>query len=152
MIKDGIAKVLEFNARMGDPEAQPLVFRMKTDPVPLMMAALEHGLAGSEIQWEPQDAVCVVMASGGYPGSYERGKEIRGIEQAEALPGVKVFHAGTARDDRGFITNGGRVLGVTAKAAGIGRAIERVYEAVDRISWENVHCRRDIGKKALNRS
>lgn len=152
MIKDGVAKVLEFNARMGDPEAQPLVFRMKTDPVPLMMAALDEGLSGKEIEWEPEDAVCVVMSSGGYPGSYEKGKAIGGIEDAERLHGVKVFHAGTARDHRGFITNGGRVLGVTAKAAGIGRAIERAYEAVDRISWENVHCRRDIGKKALNRA
>ncbi len=152
MIKNGIAKVLEFNARMGDPEAQPLVFRMKTDPVPLMMAALDDGLAGKDMQWEPEDSVCVVMASGGYPGSYEKGKPIKGIEDAETLPGVKVFHAGTTRGKQGFITSGGRVLGVTAKAAGIGQAIERVYEAVDRISWENVHCRRDIGKKALSRA
>jgi len=151
MIKEGKAKVLEFNARMGDPEAQPLILRMKTDPVPIMMAALERGLAGKEIQWGPEDAVCVVMASGGYPGSYQKGKPIRGIERADAIEGVKVFHAGTSRNEQGFVTSGGRVLGVTAKAPGIARAIEKAYEAVRTISWEDVHYRNDIGKKALAR-
>jgi phosphoribosylamine--glycine ligase len=151
MISDGQPKVLEFNARMGDPEAQPLLFRMKSDPVPLMMAALEGNLAGMSIEWLPQDAVCVVMASGGYPGSYEKGKKITGIEQAEATNGVKVFHAGTGKGQNGVVTAGGRVLGVTAAAEGIEKAIEKVYQAVEKIHWENVHYRKDIGKKALNR-
>jgi phosphoribosylamine---glycine ligase len=151
MIKDNIAKVLEFNARMGDPEAQPLLFRMKSDPVPLMMAALEGKLSGMKIEWDPEDAICVVMASGGYPGSYDKGKPITGIEQADAMDGVKVFHAGTDFRDDKFVTAGGRVLGVTAKAAGIAKAINKAYEAVTKIQWENVHYRSDIGKKALNR-
>ena len=152
MIKDGKAKVLEFNARMGDPEAQPLLFRMKTDPVPLMVAALESGLGNMKIEWAPEDAVCVVMASGGYPGSYEKGKPITGIEEADAMEGIKVFHAGTGRGADGFVTAGGRVLGVTAKAQGISNAIARVYEAVKKIHWENAYYRKDIGKKALQRA
>lgn len=151
MIEDGVAKVLEFNARMGDPEAQPLVFRMKSDPVPFMAAALERGLGGMSIEWEPLASVCVVMASGGYPGSYEKGKPISGIVDADAMEGVKVFHAGTARDESGFVTKGGRVLGVTAKGEGIATAIRKAYEAVSTISWEGVHYRTDIGKKALDR-
>lgn len=152
MIKDGEAKVLEFNARMGDPEAQPLLFRMETDPVPLMMAALEGGLGNMTIEWTPEDAVCVVMASGGYPGSYEKGKPITGIEEADAMEGIKVFHAGTGRGANGIVTAGGRVLGVTARASGIANAIARVYEAVDKIHWENAYYRKDIGKKALERA
>lgn len=151
MIKDGAAKVLEFNARMGDPEAQPLLFRMKSDPVPLMLAGIEGKLGGMEIDWEPEDAVCVVMASGGYPGSYPKGKPITGIEQADAMPGVKVFHGGTGLGENGFVTTGGRVLGVTAKALGIQKAIARAYEAVSQIRWEGAHYRTDIGRKALNR-
>lgn len=151
MIADGRPKVLEFNARMGDPEAQPLLFRMASDPVPLIIAALDRGLEGMTIEWAPEDSVCVVMASGGYPGSYEKGKPIAGIAEAEAMPNVKVFHAGTGRGADGFVTAGGRVLGVTAKAMGIGAAIDLAYRAADKIHWENVHYRRDIGKKALNR-
>ncbi len=151
MIKDGEAKVLEFNARMGDPEAQPLLFRMKSDPVPLMVAALEGGLGNLKIEWTPEEAVCVVMASGGYPGSYEKGKPITGIEEADAMEGIKVFHAGTSQGPNGFITAGGRVLGVTAKATGIANAITRAYEATEKIHWENAYYRKDIGKKALER-
>jgi len=151
MIKDGRPKVLEFNARMGDPEAQPLLFRMKSDAVPLILAALDGKLAGMSIEWDPEDAVCVVMASAGYPGSYEKGKPISGIEAAEALGNVKVFHAGTGRKDTNLVTAGGRVLGVTAKALGIAAAIDRAYEACAKIHWENAHYRKDIGKKALNR-
>jgi phosphoribosylamine---glycine ligase len=151
MIKDGVAKVLEFNARMGDPEAQPLLFRMESDPVPLMIAALEGGLGTMRIEWAQEDAICIVMASGGYPGSYEKGKFITGIEEADAMEGIKVFHAGTRKTDDGFITAGGRVLGVTAKAPGIAKAIARAYEAVGKIRWENAYYRRDIGKKAIQR-
>ncbi len=151
MIKDGQAKVLEFNARMGDPEAQPLLFRMESDLVPLMLAAIDGTLEKMTIEWEPLDSVCVVMASGGYPGAYEKGKTITGIQDAESLKGVKVFHAGTGSGREGFITAGGRVLGVTAKCNGISQAIHKVYQAVDKITWENVHYRKDIGKKALER-
>jgi phosphoribosylamine---glycine ligase len=151
MIKDGVPRVLEFNARMGDPEAQPLLFRMESDAVPLIMSALEGRLAGQTIQWSPEAAVCVVMASGGYPGSYEKGKPIFGIEEADALEGVKVFHAGTGSMNGQFVTTGGRVLGVTAKAMGIGAAIDRAYQAVGKIHWDKVHYRTDIGKKALSR-
>jgi len=151
MIRNGEPKVLEFNVRMGDPEAQPLLYRMKSDPVPLMMAAIDGSLAGMEIEWTPQDAVCVVMASGGYPGSYEKGKKITGIEEADSMEDVKVFHAGTALGPDGLVTAGGRVLGVTARAMGIERAIEKVYQAVERIHWDQAHYRKDIGRKALNR-
>ncbi|HTY25145.1 MAG TPA: phosphoribosylamine--glycine ligase [Desulfomonilaceae bacterium] len=151
MIKDGKAKVLEFNARMGDPEAQPLLFRMKSDLVPLMTAAIDGTLEGNTIQWEPLDAVCVVMASAGYPGPYEKGKTIAGIREAESLEGVKVFHAGTSLGPNGLVTAGGRVLGVTAKCNGIAQSIHKVYQAVEKIHWENVHYRKDIGKKALAR-
>lgn len=152
MISDGQPKVLEFNVRMGDPEAQPLLYRMKSDMVPLMWAAVDGKLAGMDIEWDPEDSVCVVMASGGYPGSYEKGKPIAGIEDAAALDGVKVFHAGTAKGPEGIITNGGRVLGVTAKALGIGGAINKAYEAAAKIHWENAYYRTDIGKKALDRA
>lgn len=151
MIKDGQPKVLEFNARMGDPEAQPLLFRMESDLVPLMTASLEGKLEGMTIQWAPEEAVCVVMASGGYPGRYAKGKLITGIAEAEATEGVKVFHAGTALGSEGFMTASGRVLGVTAKGTGIAQAIEKVYQATAKIHWEDVHYRRDIGKKALAR-
>ena len=151
MIKDGEPKVLDFNARMGDPEAQPLLFRMESDVVPLMTAALEGKLEGMPIKWAPEEAVCVVMASGGYPGQYTKGKPITGIAEAEATEGVKVFHAGTALGSDGFVTASGRVLGVTARANGIAQAIRKAYEAADKIHWENVHYRRDIGKRALAR-
>jgi len=152
MIKDSLPQVLEFNVRMGDPEAQPLVFRMISDPVPLMLASLEGGLQGTSIAWAEEDAVCVVMASGGYPGPYEKGKPIKGIEDADAMEGVKVFHAGTGRSYETYVTTGGRVLGVTARAPGIAEAIERAYQAVEKIHWENAHFRKDIGRKAVRRS
>ncbi|MGB9615866.1 MAG: phosphoribosylamine--glycine ligase [Desulfomonilaceae bacterium] len=151
MIQNGEAKVLEFNVRMGDPEAQPLLFRMETDLVELMAAALDGTLADKDIDWTLQDAVCVVMASKGYPGSYEKGKLISGLEEAEAMEEVKVFHAGTGKNSEGYITTGGRVLGVAARGLGIASAIDRAYEAVSKIHWEGVHYRRDIGKKALTK-
>ena len=151
IVKNREAKVLEFNVRMGDPEAQPLLFRMDTDLVDLMMAALDGNLADKDIDWKLQDSVCVVMASQGYPGHYEKGKTISGIEEAEAMEGVKVFHAGTAVDSGRYVTAGGRVLGVTARAPGIGNAVRRAYEAVGKITWDGVHYRKDIGKKAITR-
>jgi phosphoribosylamine---glycine ligase len=151
MIKDGRAKVLEFNARLGDPEAQPLLMRMKSDLIPVLEATIDRKLAGQKIQWEERPAVCVVMASGGYPGSYEKGKPILGLRDAAKVRDAFVFHAGTALKEGKVVTNGGRVLGVTALGDGIQEAIQKAYEAVAKISWEGVYYRRDIGRKALQR-
>ncbi len=151
MIKNGIAKVLEFNARMGDPEAQPLLFRMKSDLVPVLAKALEGKLSEAVIEWEPLSSVCVVMASNGYPGSYEKGKVITGIKSAEEDPQVKVFHAGTSAGENGVVTAGGRVLGVTAKDTHIEQAIKKAYDAVHKINWDHAYFRTDIGKKAIVR-
>lgn len=151
MIRDNDIKVLEYNVRLGDPEAQPLLFRMKSDPVPLMLAALEGRLGGMTLEWMDEDAVCVVMASRGYPGSYEKGMEISGIEKADQIENVKVFIAGARKQNERLVTSGGRVLGVTARSKGIGSAISKAYQAVELIKWDGVHYRKDIGKKALMR-
>lgn len=151
MIKDDVPKVLEFNVRLGDPEAQPLLVRMKSDPVPLMLAALEGKLSAESIKWENDASVCVVMASQGYPGAYSKGKIISGIDYAEKIQGVKVFIAGVDSSSHSLITSGGRVLGVTSLARDIPKAIEKAYEGVGRISWEGAQYRRDIGRKALSR-
>ena len=149
MIKEGEPKVLEFNCRLGDPETQPIVMRMQGDLVPVMEACIEGDLTGVEIAWDPRAAVCVVMASQGYPGSYEKGKPIHGLEKAEMMPGVHCFHSGTAIKDGKYLTAGGRVLGVTGLGTGIKEAMELTYQACAAISWEGVHYRTDIGKKAL---
>jgi phosphoribosylamine--glycine ligase len=142
---------LEFNARFGDPETQPLLFRMQSDIVPLLLACARGNLAGMKIEWTPEPAVCVVMASSGYPGSYPKGMEIHGLEKADALPRAYVFHAGTAKKDGKIVTAGGRVLGVTARGQDITSAIYNAYEAVKLISWNGAYYRTDIGKKALAR-
>ncbi len=151
MIVEDQPYVLEFNCRFGDPECQPLMMRIKSDLAALINDALEGNLAGKKLEIDERAAVCVVMASGGYPGKYEKGKVIRGLEEAAKLPDVKIFHAGTAKKDGAYVTNGGRVLGVTALGRDIPEAIDRAYEAVEKISWEGVHFRRDIGAKALKR-
>ncbi len=151
MIQEGVPKVLEFNCRFGDPETQPILVRMKGDLVPILEACIRGDIAGLEISWDPKAAVCVVMASGGYPGTYEKGKVIQGLEEAERTEGVYIFHAGTAFENGRYLTAGGRVLGVTGLGKGIREAIETTYRAVSKISWEGVHYRRDIGKKALGR-
>ena len=151
MIQDDEVKVLEFNVRLCDPEAQPLLFRMKSDPFPLMMSAAEGDIAGMTIDWMDENSVCVVMASKGYPGSYQKGFEISGIDDANRISDVKVFVAGAGQKDGRLVTAGGRVLGVTARSIGIKSAIEKAYEAVELIRWEGAHFRRDIGKKALSR-
>jgi len=151
MIRDGEPRVLEFNARFGDPEAQPLLVRMASDLVPVLEAVLEGSLHEVEIAWRPDPAVCVVMASAGYPGAYEKGRPITGLEAAGHLQDVAVFHAGTARKAGQVVTAGGRVLGVTAWAEDLGTAIGRAYSAVEKIRWEGMHCRTDIGRKALDR-
>lgn len=149
MIKDGKAKVLEFNARFGDPEAQPLFMRMDGDLVEVMEAVIDGRLDEVSLQWQDDATICVVMASGGYPGEYEKGKVIIGIDAADAVEGVKVFHAGTAEKDGNIVTAGGRVLGVTARGKDIPQAIERAYEACALIKWEGAQYRNDIGAKAM---
>ncbi len=149
MIKDGKARVLEFNARFGDPEAQPLFMRMDGDLVDVMEAVIEERLDGVTLEWQDDATVCVVMASGGYPGDYEKGKIITGLDKAGNLPDVKVFHAGTADKDGEIVTSGGRVLGVTARGRDIPEAIDRAYNACDLIKWDGVQYRRDIGAKAM---
>jgi phosphoribosylamine--glycine ligase len=151
MIQGERAKVLEFNARFGDPEAQPLLMRLKTDLVPVLEATAEGALSRVKVEWDDRSTVCVVMASGGYPGSYEKGKVISGLEEAAKVPGTCVFHAGTALKEGKVVTNGGRVLGVTALGQGIREAIQKAYEAAGKISWEGVYYRKDIGQKALRR-
>ena len=149
MIKDGRAKVLEFNARFGDPEAQPLFMRMDGDLVDIMEAVVDERLDTVTLDWQDDATICVVMASGGYPGPYEKGKVITGIDEADALDDVKVFHAGTAEMDGRIVTSGGRVLGVTARGRDIPQAIERAYEACALIKWDGVQYRKDIGAKAM---
>ncbi len=144
-------KVLEYNCRFGDPEHQPIMMRLQDDPLPLLHAVARGERLPSSVSWRPEAAVCVVMASGGYPGEYETGKPIAGIEAAEKLEGVTVFHAGTALRDGQLVTAGGRVLGVTAIGADIRAAIGRAYEAVEKIRFEGMHFRKDIGRKALTR-
>lgn len=150
MIHDGKAKVLEFNARFGDPETQPVLMRLETDIIDIIEAILSGSLSSIDLKWRPESAVCVVMASGGYPGSYEKGKIITGLEKAAARKGVMVFHAGTAIKDGKVVTDGGRVLGVTGTGPEIAAAIDNAYAAVHDIYFEGAHYRRDIGARALS--
>ena len=149
MIENNEAKVLEFNARFGDPETQPIMARLDTDLIDIIDAILEGRLSALEIRWKPESAVCVVMASGGYPGTYAKGKEIRGFDQASRHQGVTVFHSGTAYKDGMIVTDGGRVLGVTGLGASIAAAIDTAYAGVKELSFEGAHYRRDIGARAL---
>ncbi len=151
MVKDGEVKTLEFNARFGDPECQPLLMRMKSDIVPVLLAVANGDLGDTAIEWHDKAAVCVVMASEGYPGDYRKGDAISGLDQAAELEELYVFHAGTAQKDGACVTNGGRVLGVTALGATVRDAISTAYQGVSRISWPGVQYRSDIGKKALER-
>ncbi|MGC9323206.1 MAG: phosphoribosylamine--glycine ligase [Desulfomonilia bacterium] len=152
MITDSRPSVLEFNVRMGDPETQPLLMRLSTDIVPVLMEIARGGsIKTMNLSWEDGPSVCVVVASGGYPGSYEKGKVISGIEIADAMEGVKVFHAGTRLQGTSFVTSGGRVLGVTALGPDLPATIDKVYQAVSLISFDNAFYRKDIGFKALKR-
>ena len=151
MIRDGEIKVLEFNARFGDPEAQPLLARLKSDLVPVLLACARGNLAGVSLEWHDKAAVCVVMASGGYPGSFEKGMEIQGLDEAEKIDDLVVFHAGTAAREGKVVNSGGRVLGVTGLGATVAEAIDKAYAGVRTISWKGAHYRTDIGKKALGR-
>ena len=143
-------KVLEYNVRFGDPECQPLIMRMKSDLLDVIEATIDGTLDQlGPLDWDPRPAICVVMASDGYPGKYEVGKPIRGLDEAAKVAEVKVFHAGTALSDNRVITNGGRVLGVTALGNSISAAKLQAYTAVKCIRWEGAWCRKDISDKAL---
>lgn len=146
--KDG-TKVLEYNARFGDPETQAVLVRLDTDLVDIIDAILEGRLARQEIRWKPEAAVCVVIAAGGYPGDYEKGKPISGLDSAGKK--AVVFHAGTKQVDGRIVTNGGRVLGVTGLGKTIAEAIANTYEAAQEIRFADMHYRKDIGYRALNR-
>jgi phosphoribosylamine---glycine ligase len=150
MMTEAGPKVLEFNVRLGDPETQPLMYRMASDFVPVLMAAAEGRLAGVRLEWKADPSVCVVLTSGGYPGAFETGKPIYGIAEAEA-EGATVFQAGTRLGANGLETAGGRVLGVTASGPDLGAAIHRTYDAVRRIRFDGMHYRKDIGRKGLGR-
>ena len=140
--------VLEFNVRFGDPETQPILMRLESDLVESFEAAIEGRLSDGDFRWSADASVCVVMASGGYPGTFEVGKRIDGLEEAGAVEGVKVFHAGTSKRDGAYYTAGGRVLGVTARAASLESAVARAYEACGKISFEGSHYRKDIAARA----
>ena len=142
-------KLLEVNARFGDPECQVLMPRLKSDLLLALMAAHDGELRDFDLRWRDEAALCVVLATQGYPGAYEKGSVIRGIDKAEELDDVVVFHAGTARTDAGVVAAGGRVLGVTALGADVAAAQSRAYEAVGRIDWPEGFCRRDIGWRAV---
>jgi len=150
MITEDGPKVLEFNVRFGDPEAQVILRRLSTDLVEVFNSVIEGKLI-DELSWIPETAICVVLASKGYPGKYEKGKEITGIEEAEKLDNVVIFHAGTSVKDGKVITNGGRVLNVTALGKDIVEARENVYRAIEKIHFDGMHFRKDIGLKALKR-
>ena len=149
MIDKGALKVLEFNVRFGDPEAQPLLMRLKSDLVEIMEAVIQGRLDKISVSWDDRPTVCVVMAEKGYPGSYQKGHVIDGLRKAKKIDDVVVFHAGTSLRGKEVVTNGGRVLGVTALGADIPRAIEQAYRAVKKIKWETAYYRTDIGQKAL---
>jgi phosphoribosylamine--glycine ligase len=151
MIKDGKPRVVEFNARFGDPETQAVLPRMKSDIMPAILACIDGTLDKIRIEWTEEAAVCVAMVSGGYPGSYEKGKVINGLDKAGKMDKIIVFHAGTAKKDDSIITYGGRVLGVTALGKNIKNAIDLAYKAVAKISFEGAYYRKDIGHRALDR-
>ena len=152
MVQGDDLKVLEFNCRFGDPECQPLLTRMEGDLLPVLMACVEGRLHETTIRYSQDAAVCVVMAAGGYPDTYRKGDAIRGIEDADDLPGIYVFHAGTKLNDAGeVVTSGGRVLSVTARGVDIPKAVECAYQANTLISWDGAYFRDDIGAKALRR-
>ena len=147
MLTESGPKVLEFNARFGDPETQPIMMRIKNDIVPIFEACIDGTLAKQSLQWRQEPTICVVMAAKGYPSSYENGKEISGLNSDENRQAV-VFHAGTKLENGKVLTNGGRVLGVTALGSDINQAIKNAYSAVDKIKWDGIHYRKDIGNKA----
>jgi phosphoribosylamine--glycine ligase len=151
MIADGQPKVLEFNIRFGDPECQPLMMRLKSDILDALLACVDGTLDQVVLEWHDVAALVVVMATKGYPGWYENGSKIRGLEKAQALNDVAVFHAGTRAENGDIVAHGGRVLGVTARGATVAEARERAYQAVGYIDWPEGFWRRDIGWRAIDR-
>jgi phosphoribosylamine--glycine ligase len=148
MLKDGKPYVLEFNARMGDPECQPIMMRMDSDLIDYIQASIDGTLSSLPlISWKKQSAVCVVLASNGYPESYPKNEEILGLD--DSTPNSQVFHSGTRKEDGKVLTSGGRVLGVTATGDTLESAIKNAYARVDKITWPSKYCRTDIGKKGL---
>lgn len=145
-------KVLEYNVRFGDPECQPLLMRLDTDLAEIMEACTKGRLDEVDVRWNPKTSICVVLAAGGYPKSYAKGMEISGIEAADAIAGVKVFHAGTKAEGGKILSNGGRVLGVTALGKTLAEAQALAYRSVAEVTFENCYYRRDIGDKGLERS
>ena len=152
MLTAGGPRVLEFNVRFGDPETQPILMRLKSDLLEVLLAVCDGTLDEVTLKWDPRPAVCVVMASQGYPGSYQKGKKITGLKEAQQPGDVMVFHAGTAEQEGDIVTNGGRVLGVTALGKTIADAKARAYQAVDKIHFEGAYCRRDIADKAIKKA
>ena len=144
--------VLEFNCRFGDPETQPILMRLESDLAEALEASIDGRTSEGDFKWSSDASVCVVVSSGGYPGTFEAGKKIIGLEEAEKIEGVKVFHSGTTWRDGGYYTAGGRVLGVTSRAADLESAVERAYAAVRKIGFENAHYRKDIAARALNKT
>lgn len=149
MVTEGTPHLLEYNVRFGDPETQAILPRMKTDLVEVIEATIDGTLNKIQIEWDERPCICVVAASGGYPGSYEKGKEISGLNKVKGMKDVMVFHAGSKKENGKIFTAGGRVLGVTALGDDIKQAIDKSYEAMDKISFEGMHYRTDIGRKAL---
>lgn len=151
MITQDGPKVLEFNARFGDPECQPIMMRLKSDLIALMEATIDGTLDEIEAEWHDDPAVCVVLCAGGYPGPHDKGKEIHGLEKLKNWQSGFVFHAGTVTDNGCWLTSGGRVLGVTARGITIAAAVNEAYRAVGEISWEGMHYRKDIARRALKK-
>jgi phosphoribosylamine---glycine ligase len=149
MIENGVPRLLEYNVRFGDPECQVLMARLKSDLLPALIASRDGVLDNFDLRWYDEVALVVVMAANGYPGDYEKGTEIRGLDAAGAIPDVTVFHAGTKEDDGRVLATGGRVLGVTALGATVADAQKTAYQAVDSIDWPDGFCRRDIGWRAI---
>lgn len=151
MIRDNMPYVLEFNCRLGDPETQPVLFRMDADLMDIAFAIVDERLSEVDIQWKKENSVCVVVASGGYPGKYEKGKVIKGLDSFKEEKDVFVFHAGTSFNDGDVVTAGGRVLGVTAVGDGIKEARDKAYRAIEKIQFEGMHYRKDIAERAIRR-
>jgi phosphoribosylamine---glycine ligase len=152
MITQNGPKVLEFNVRFGDPECQPIMMRLKSDLVPLLEATIDGKLNQVQPEWYEDPAVCVVLSARGYPGLYDKGAEIRGLDKLDHWDKGFVFHAGTAKENGRWITSGGRVLGVTARGSDIGNAVKNAYAAVSQISWDGMHYRKDIARRAILRN
>jgi phosphoribosylamine--glycine ligase len=151
MIDSAGPKLIEYNVRFGDPECQVLMMRLKDDLLTILNATVDGVLESISVRWRDDAALTVVMAANGYPGAYERGSEIHGVEEAAALADVEIFHAGTRRQGGRLLADGGRVLGVTARGKTIAEAQSRAYQAVDRVDWPQGSCRRDIGSRAVSR-